>query len=63
MGAWPGDRFSSGQSIDADVEETANQRAEDPDQKIERPFLHNRLRTRRQLGTSGDALRMPNEKD
>jgi hypothetical protein len=51
MGAWPDDRLASGQSEDADIEKTADQRAEDPDYKIKRPFMHNRLGGRFRLGT------------
>ena len=50
MGAGPDDRFASGQSENADVEKAADQRAENPDHKIKRPFMHNRLGSRPQLG-------------
>jgi hypothetical protein len=59
MGTGPDDRFASGQSEDADVEKTADQRAKDPDHKIERPFMHNRLRNRLRLGTP-ESFCMPN---
>jgi hypothetical protein len=60
MGAGPGDRFASGDSEDADIEKASDQRAEGPDHKIKRPFMHNRLRNRLWLGTP-ESLCMPNE--
>jgi hypothetical protein len=57
MGAGPDDRFASGQSEDTDIEETADQCAEDPDYKIKRPFMHNRLGRKFRLGTLGSLRR------
>jgi hypothetical protein len=63
MGAGPDDRFASGQSEDADVEKTADKRPQGSDHKIERPFMHNRLRNRLWLGTLESLLLMPNKRN
>ena len=41
MRAGPGDRFASRQPEDANIQEAADQRANNPNHKIEKPFLHN----------------------
>jgi hypothetical protein len=60
MGTGPDDRFASGQSVNADVEKTADECAYGPNHKIEKPFIHNRLRNRLWLGTP-ESRCMPNE--
>ena len=60
MGAGPDDRFASGQSVDADVEKTADQRAEDSNNKIKGPLMLTRLGSRLRLRTPW-SLCLPNE--